>query len=37
MIIFVAGFALGGLFVFRGMGAAIIKDLSKAPLTEEEN
>jgi len=36
IIIFVAGLVLGGLFVFRGMRAAIIKDLSKPPLIEEE-
>jgi len=35
-LIFVTGFILGGFFVFRGMRAAITKELSKPPLTEEE-
>ena len=34
--IFVVGFALGGLFVFRGMRTAIKRELSKPPLSEEE-
>lgn len=36
VLIFVAGFALGGLFVFRGMRTAIKRELSKPPLSEEE-
>jgi hypothetical protein len=33
---FAAGCAAGGYFVFRGMCAAILKDLQKRPWTEEE-
>ena len=30
------GFVAGGYFVFRGMRAAMLKDLKKRPWTEEE-
>jgi len=33
---FGAGCVAGGYFVFRGMRAAILKDLQKRPWTEEE-
>jgi hypothetical protein len=36
IIIFVAGLVLGGFFVFRGMRAAMVKELSKPPLTGQE-
>jgi hypothetical protein len=34
--IFIFGFLCGGLFVYRGMTAAIKKELLKRPWTEEE-
>jgi hypothetical protein len=33
---FAAGCAVGGFFVFRGMRAAMMKELKKPPWTEEE-
>ncbi len=34
---FAAGCVAGGYFVFRGMRAAMLKELEKRPWTEEEN
>jgi hypothetical protein len=33
---FAAGYVTGGYFVYRGMRAAMVKELQKRPWTEEE-